>query len=127
MSLRRALGVVATVIAVASAGYAAAATLGPLGSDTLGAGSATVTGCDPNGVNTEYVIAKENVTSVTVSDIHSDCTGARLSLTLTDDSDASIASADSLVVPGGGSMSVDVSPDPEASAVTGLHVVVVGP
>lgn len=121
-----------TAAAVATAGYAAAASLGSLGSESLGAGNGTVVGCDTDGVTTEYTVATGNVTDVVVSGIADPgCEGASLSLTLTDSDGAAIGSASSQVVPTDGdttdnSMTVPVSPQPDATLVTNIHIVIVG-
>jgi len=132
MRMRSALGVAVTAVAVATAGYAAAASLGSLGSESLGSGNGTVVACDTNGVSTEYTVDTGNVTDVVVSDIADPgCEGASLSLTLTDSDGQSIGSASSLEVPTDGdttanSMTVPVTPQPDAALVTNVHIVIVG-
>jgi hypothetical protein len=132
MKLRSALGVAVTAAAVATAGYAAAASLGSLGSASLGAGNSGITACDGDGVTTDYTVDAGNITEVIVSDIADPgCEGAALSLTLTDDTGTSLGAASSQIVPTDGdvlpnSMTVPISPQPDAALVTNVHIVIVG-
>jgi hypothetical protein len=118
---------------VATVVFAAAATLGGISGTSLGAGSATVAACDGNGFTVTYSVSGGNVTAVTVSGIADPgCEGGQLSLTLTNSGGTSIGSGGPLTVPTDGdvldnSMTVPVSPQPAASQVTGIHVVVEGP
>ncbi|MFP5299064.1 MAG: hypothetical protein ACLGHL_08765, partial [Actinomycetota bacterium] len=72
-------------------------------------------------------------TQVTLSGISDPgCEGGRLSLTLTDGSGNAIGSGGPVTVPTDGDavdqqMTVNVSPQPSAEAVQGIHVVVGGP
>jgi hypothetical protein len=125
--------VAVTAAVVATAGYAAAASLGSLGSSSLGAGSGTVTACDTDGVATTYTVAAGKVTDVTVDGIADPgCEGAQLSLALTDSTGASLGEAGGQTVPTDGdtapnSMIVPVAPQPDAGLVTDVHIVIVGP
>ena len=114
-----------TVLAVASAGYAAAATLGPLGSTSLGAGSANVTSCDSNGVQSEYTVVDDTVTAVTVSGIHENCLNGALSVALTNADGVAIGTAGPQVVDGS-SLVLNVDAQPAAADVTGIHVAITG-
>jgi hypothetical protein len=125
MNVRRALGVAVTVLAVASAGYAAAATLGPLGSTSLGAGSANVSSCDSNGVQSAYTVVDDAVTVVTISGIHGNCLNGALSVALTDADGAAIGTAGPQVVDGP-SMDLIIGGQPLAEDVTGIHVAITG-
>ena len=122
-----------TAAAVATAGYAAAASLGSLSSAQLGAGNASVTACDTDGVSTDFTIATDKVSQVTVSGIADPgCEGAALSLTLTDAAGSGLGAVSNQLVPTDGdttdnSMTVDVTPQPDASLVTDVHIVIVGP
>lgn len=122
-----------TTAVVATAGYAAAASLGSLSSASLGAGNGSVAACDTDGVTTSYTVTGGNVTDVIVDGIADPgCEGAKLSLTLTDSGGAGIGSASSVTVPSDGdtvdnSMTVPVSPQPSASSVTNIHIAIVGP
>ena len=124
MNVRRALGVAVTVLAVASAGYAAAATLGPLGSTSLGAGSANVTSCDSDGVQSDYTIEEDVVTAVTISGIHANCLDGSLSVALTDAGGLAVGTASDVVE--GPSLVLYVAPQPAAEEVTGIHVAITG-
>jgi len=133
MKLRSALGVAVTAAAVATAGYAAAASLGSLSSAQLGAGNGSVTACDTDGVVTDLIVPTDKVTDVTVSGIADPgCEGAALSLTLTDSLGIALGGASNQVVETDGdtdenSMTVAVTPQPDASLVTDVHIVIVGP
>lgn len=125
MNVWRALGVAVTVLAVASAGYAAAATLGPLGSSSLGAGSANVSACDSDGVRSEYTVADDAVTAVTISGIHENCLNGALSVALTDNSGAAIGTAGPQLVDGA-SLVLDIAARPAAADVARIHVAITG-
>ncbi|HWC14490.1 MAG TPA: hypothetical protein VG929_07835 [Actinomycetota bacterium] len=126
----------ATVVAVASAGYAAAASLGTLTSSSLGAGNADVVACDDDGLTSSYVVAETEevtyVTHVTVSDIADPgCEGARLSLTLIDDTGSAVGGVSGHEIPfdagaEDNSVTVAIDPQPAASVVTGIHIAIVG-
>lgn len=113
------------VIAVASASYAAASSLG-LATDTLAAGSSAVMACDPDGVALSYTVVDGKVTDVTVDGLHADCVGGDLSLTLVDSTGAGIGSGGPQVVDAS-SETVSISPQPANTSVDGSHVVVLGP
>ena len=113
-------------IVVASATFAAAASLGGLITHELGAGSASVTSCDGDGVTASYTVASGNVTQVTISGIAAACSGGQLRLTLANSSGTSIGTGGPVTV-SATSHAVSVSPTPAAASVAGLHVVIVGP
>lgn len=134
MHLRRKVAAVALAIALTAATLpAVAATLGGLTPANLGAGSATVSACDTDGVTVSYNNSGGNITSVDVSGIADPgCEGGQLSLVLADASGASIGAGGPTTVPTDGdtvdnSMTVTLSPTPAASAVAAVHVVVTGP
>lgn len=96
-----------------------------VGADDLGAGSALVNECDNSFVHS-FTTSGGNVTQVIVDDIAATCVGGRLSLTLTNSSGSGIGSGGPVAV-GGTSASVSISPQPFATEVGGIHIVVVGP
>lgn len=118
------------ILALASASLAScvvgfAAGLGGLSPAPLGAGRASVVGCDNDGVSTAYTTSGGRVTSVTVGGLAAACAGAALSLTLSDSSNAAIGSADGTVA--GSSLDVSIGGQPDAAAVTGVHLVIQEP
>lgn len=121
------------LIAACTAVYAAAASLGTIQDGTLGAGNGVVVACDNDGFSVSYTTSGGNVTQVTLDGINDPgCEGGRLSLTLTDGSGSSIGQAGPTMVPTDGDsldqqMTLNVSPQPSAEAVQGIHVVVEGP
>lgn len=121
------------LLTAVTAVYAAAASLGTINDATLGAGNGTVVACDNDGFSVSYTTSGGNVTQVTLSGISDPgCEGGRLSLTLTDGSGNAIGSGGPVTVPTDGDavdqqMTVNVSPQPSAEAVQGIHVVVGGP
>jgi len=90
------LGAVLTA-ALLSAGVAAAASLG-LGTKTLGAGSAAVTGCTASALTaTRNVSNSGNVTQVNVLSVPQACAGETLAVTLENSSHTSLGSASTTV------------------------------
>jgi len=122
---RRLVGA-AMAIAVAAIVCGAAASLGGLNANSLGADDAAVASCDGNGVTVAYTVVGGNVTEVTVSDIAAGCVGGQLSLTLANSSGTSIGSGGPVSVTLGSHIVV-VSPQPAASAVAAIHIVITGP
>jgi hypothetical protein len=110
---------------------ASAAALGGLADGGIGAGSATVAGCDANGFGVSYALSGGNVTSATVSGIADPgCEGGALSLTIANGA-TSVGSGTATVPTDAGttdnSVTVPLSPQPPASQVSQVHVVVAGP
>lgn len=124
---------VAPLAAVVALGWAAVAFAAgfPLVVSTVGAGSATVAHCDPDGFTISYTTSAGNVTKATVGGIKEPtCAGGSLQLTLTDSSGASIAGGGPATVPAmadPGALTVSLSPQPYAGAVAGYRVVITGP
>lgn len=112
---------------------ALATTLGGVTARGLAAGSAPVLPCDPDGFDVAYTTVSGNVTAVEVNGIADpDCEGGLLSLTLVDGSATSIGGGGPQAVPVDGdsaanSMSVPISPQPDALQVAGVHLTIVGP
>ena len=123
----------ACVAIVLSAGVAAAATLGGVGSPALSAGDVSIASCDPDGLTTLYTTTAGNVTAVTVGGLADPgCEGASLSLTVIDATGASIASAGPQTIPTDAgvidnSLLVSVTPNPLAEAPTAVEIVIAGP
>lgn len=104
--------------------HASAATM-PASTIRVGAGSAAVLSCDPDGFTPTFTTSAGRVTSVTVGGIAPACTGGILRVTLTQGT-ASVAS--------GGPVSIDAATEvvsltgsPFAYNVDGFKAVVVGP
>lgn len=93
----------------------------------LGAGSAVVARCDTS-VTATLTTSGASVTGVTVADVDPACAGGLLTATITNDG-APLAVLASVTVPaGGGSVVIAVpAPQPVATDVTDVRVVVVGP
>ena len=95
MKLRVVTALVAACVGAAS--YAAAATLGTT-SKALQSGRVSVPACDSDGFTyTRTLDASHNVSTVTVSGINAACNTGKLTLTLTDSSNASLASGTATV------------------------------
>ena len=125
-TIKRRLVHLGIVAAVATTAYASAATLGGVASETLGAGSAVVQSCDGDGLALSYAVVDDAVTEVIVDDIAPTCVGGRLSVTLTDASDAAIGSGDHASL-SATSQSIAIASQPDAELVTDAHVLIVGP
>ena len=127
MKVRVLLGLAAAAV-VSGVVVAAAASLGGITSDDLGADSSVVASCDTDGVSTSYTVVYDatdgryEVTDVVVSGIAVACTGDTLDLTLTDVGHVSIGNGSLTIA--GTSETVDVTPDPDAEAVVGVHIVI---
>lgn len=115
----------AVAVVVVGVTWGNAAGLGGLGASSLGAGASPVVSCDGNGVTVTY-IGGGNITAVTVSDIAAGCVGGQMSLTLANTGGASIGAGGPVAVTGG-SHNVPVNPQPVASSVAAIHVVIAGP
>lgn len=115
--------------AVFAAVFGAAASLGTVGSSTLGAGNTDVSSCDSDGVSTTYAVAFDaagyKVSSVTVNGIAAGCSGKSLSIQLVDANGALTGGAVSGLVDAT-SETLTLTGGPLASSVTGVHVVING-
>ena len=124
----RPYGLVAIVAGASLSAVAAAAALGGLGTSGLGSGSAAVTGCDADGFTVTHVLSGSDVTAVTLSDIHADCAAGQVAITLTDVTNAVVATGGPVAVPGGGGMAtLTLAPSPDSSAFTSHHIRIIGP
>jgi len=124
---------VAPLAAVVALGWSAVAFAAgfPLAVSTIGAGSAAVAQCDPDGFTISYTTSAGNVTQATVGGIKEPtCAGGSLQLALTDSTGASIGGGGPATVPAmadPGTLTVALSPRPYAGAVAGYRVVIMGP
>jgi hypothetical protein len=122
----------AMAVSAATTMFGAAASLGGLSATQLGADGGPVAACDSNGFSVSYVLSSGTVVSVTVSGIADPaCEGGQLSLTLTNGS-TSVGSGGAVTITPDGdgadnSVTVPISPQPNAASVNGIHIVVVGP
>lgn len=124
----RPYGLVAIVAGASLSAVAAAAALGGLGITGLGSGSAAVAGCDADGFTVTHVLSGSLVTAVTLGDIHADCATGQIAITLTDVTDAVIATGGPVVVPGGGGMTtLTLNTSPDSSAFSSHHIRIIGP
>ena len=105
--MRRLIAALAVGGVLAAGAYGAAASLGGIGTSSLGADATAVLSCDTNGVTVAYNSAYSNsapagykVDSVAVTGIDDDCNGLTVSATLTKGG-ASIASGQAAVGVGG--------------------------
>ncbi len=127
LTTTRNLGFAAVVtVVVATAAYAAAATLGGITSRSLGAGRAAVASCDGDGVTISYTTSSGAVTGVTIGDIAAGCTGGTLNVVLANSEGTSIGAGGPATF-GGAAVSVSLSPQPSASNVAAAHVSIAGP
>jgi hypothetical protein len=126
------IGVLALVLATGGALISAsAATLGGVSGTGIGAGAAPVAACDADGFGVSYAVTGSTVTSATIDGIADPgCEGGTLSLTVADGT-TSVGSGTATVPTDAGtadnSVTVPLSPQPPASQVTQVHVVVAGP
>lgn len=130
--MRRLPGALLVLVALTTVtGFAAS--LGGLTSDRLGAGDDVVAACDGNGFTSSYTTSAGNVTGVTLGGIADPgCDGASVSVVLAGAGGVSLGSAGPQTIAADGdstdgSLALSLAPLPLASAVTRLHVVVVGP
>jgi hypothetical protein len=130
---RRRRGVLfALLFALAAFGLvgAAAATLGGLGGQKLGADDGTVLSCDTDGVTLAYATSYDAassqyvVTAVNVTGIAAPCVGETISVTLHDAANTTVSSGTATVA--GATQLVTITPV-SAKAVTGAAVVITGP
>ena len=130
--MRPALSWVVVVIAGALACGALAAPFA-LTASRAGAGNTFVVACDTNGFTHAYTTSRGNVTAVTIVGIADPaCEGGTVRATVTNSAGSSIASAGPQVVPTDGdtldnSVTLATSPQPAATQVAGIHIVVEGP
>lgn len=107
---------------------AAAASLGGLTVDNLGADANVVAACDTDGVTVNFGVAYQGgqyvVTDVTVGGIAAACAGQTLELTLFDSANTALGSGSLTVA--GASENVVIASQPSAQAVTGVAVVISG-
>ncbi|MPZ48038.1 MAG: hypothetical protein GEU75_01785 [Dehalococcoidia bacterium] len=128
----RVLLALTTGSAVFAVVYAQAAGLG-VASASLAAGDASVLACDQDGVSITYAVVFDSgpdnrweVTSVTVGGISAACNGGLLYMVAVNGSGTALASAGPVTVSATSAV-VDLTPDPPAAALTGVHLVIVGP
>ncbi len=129
---RRHIAAVLGALTVFGAVFAMAASLGTITSGAVGANNATVTSCDIDGVTTNYTTTWDatdkqyEITSVAVTNIHNNCDGKTLSVSLTDTSGAQIGSG-SVTVPTdvlNTNATVSLSTQPSAKLTEGIHVAI---
>jgi hypothetical protein len=134
---RRRRGILfALLIGLAAFGLvgAAAATLGGLGGQKLGADDTVVASCDTDGVNLAYTNTYDStsgnykVTAVTISGINTACNTETMSVTLRDGTGASIGTGSAVVNVSAApfSQTVAIAPTASAKAVVGAAVVISG-
>lgn len=136
---RMAYGVMGGAMAFAAV-FGAAASLGTITSDKVGADDTTVASCDTNGVTTDYTTAYNTTTTagykvdtVVVSGIADACDGQTMKITLTGASNATLAEATATVdvnstanpADTGDSISI-LSQNALAESVQGIHIVISG-
>jgi hypothetical protein len=129
---RRLASILVLAAAAVTTTVAFASGLGPLGVDAVGAASAGIARCDPDGFTiVSYTTSGGDVTQAVVGGIAEPaCAGGQLSLTLTDAGGAAIGSGGPVAVPSAadpGSAAVPLTVQPYAGDVAGFHAVVVGP
>jgi len=115
-----------TAVALASASFGAAATLGGVTARNLSAGSAAVASCDSDGVGITYTTSGSTVTGLTVTGIAAGCSGGQLTVVLSNSAGASIGAGGPATV-SGTTVAVTLSPQPSAANVAAAHVSIAGP
>jgi hypothetical protein len=134
---RRRRGVLfALLIGLAAFGLvgAAAATLGGIGGQKLGADDTVVASCDTDGVTLAYTTTYDStsgtykVTAVTVSGINTACNTENMSVTLKDSTGASLGTGTAVVNVSASpfAQSVTIAPTAAAKSVVGASVVISG-
>ena len=124
--MKRLIFVLLGVTTLLSMRFAAAASLGGLTANNLGADDALVSRCDNDGVTTTYNLGTNNtVASVTIGSIAGGCSGSQLSLTLSKNDGSSVGSGSQPV--SGSSVTVPISSTPAVADVKALDVIIVGP
>lgn len=123
--------IAAGVAGVAMVGaMAMAASLGGITSDNLGADSSVIASCDVDGVTTTFTVAydatdtRDEVTHVNVGDVHANCVGETLTVTLTNTAGAVLDTAS--VTAASGLNAVATSTPPDAELVENVHIVITG-
>jgi hypothetical protein len=131
-SVQRLLGGLA-LATVSGLVVASAASLGGVGMNQLGAGSAVVASCDGDGVALDYVVAFDDasgayvVTDVDVSGIDAACGGAEVSVVLSGGGER-LAGGGPVVVPEGeAAVQLHLDAGAPASAVDTATVLLDGP
>jgi hypothetical protein len=126
--VRRSILWIALIAGGALAGGALAAPLA-LTSEKLGGGNSSIVACDGDGFTPSYTTSRGNVTSITVSGIAQPaCGGGILRVSVTNSSGASItAGGPQTISTGATSVTVSVTPQPSATQVAGIQIVVEGP
>lgn len=109
-----------------AAAFGAAATLGGLGSQELGAGAALVASCDSDGVGLNYTTASGTVQAVTVTGVAAACAGGSLRVVLASSTGGDIGAGGPTTV-AGTSVNVTLAPQPLAVDVEAAHVSITGP
>ena len=112
--------------------YAMASSMGVTSSGQVGAGSASVSACDSDGVSTSYTTAWDTtdkrfeISSVTVSGIANTCDTLPIAVSLTDGSDVQLGSGSSTVPDDAVATthSVSLSSASPATTTTKIHVVI---
>ncbi len=113
-------------VCVGAGVIASAAALGGVGSDALSAGTAPIVACDPDGFTVTQDVSGSDLTGLTIGDIHVDCTGAELIVTLADGPGAVVATIGPATIPGASAV-LAVSPTVDVGDFANHHIVVVGP
>ena len=132
LAKRRTLFAVVLSLTIFGAVYGFAATLN-VGSNSLSAGNVAVSSCQVTGTPTgTYTTAYDTATagykvaSVIVTGLdNANCSGKAISVTLTDTSNASLATITG-VVPGTGNLTLTPGSTVSAAAVTGVSVAIAG-
>jgi hypothetical protein len=116
--------VLALGVMAASVGVALAASLS-LGTNSLGAATASTPRCTAAGLGVQQVLSGSNVVSVTVSSLPSGCGGATLQATLNNGTTSS--SGNATVPAGGGSVTVTLASAIAIGQVDEIDLVLTGP
>lgn len=130
--MRRTIYALSAGLLVFCAVFAAAASLGGISSNDLGADSSAVATCDSDGVTTAYTTAYDStdgryeVTGVTVSGIDNACDGKAIAVTLTNSAGASAGTGSTTVPVDTGATSATVTLSSAASAedAANVHVLI---
>lgn len=117
-------GVLGAVVTAST--FAAAASLGGLGSQELGAGAALVSSCDGDGVGLTYTTSSGTVTAVTVTGVAASCAGGSLRVVLASSTGGGVGAGGPVTV-AGTSVDVTLAPQPSAVSVEAAHVSITGP
>jgi hypothetical protein len=132
MDPKRTMGGALCLAVVLGASVASAASLG-LEAPTLGAGTAEVHTCDPDGVALDYTVAFDDargwyvIEAVVIRDIAAACAAGRLSLVLARDGESVAAGGPVSVPDGGDHLDVLLDQRPAVGSIDHVHVVIVGP